>query len=64
MYLFLALLGLHCYAWAFSSCSKQVQAGANQQAGVGVWASHCRGFSHWGAQALGGTGFSNCGAQA
>ena len=30
-FLFLAALGLHCCAWAFSSCGK--------------WASHCGGFS-------------------
>jgi hypothetical protein len=23
IYLFLAVLGLHCYMWAFSGCSKQ-----------------------------------------
>ena len=32
IFLFLAALGLHCCAWAFSSCGK--------------WASHCGGFSH------------------
>ena len=41
-YLFLPVLGLHCYTWAFFSCSKQ-----------GVFfvavcrASHCGGFLLW-----------------
>ena len=37
--LFLAVLGLRCCAWAFSSC--------------GEWVSHCSGFSCCGARALG-----------
>ena len=37
--LFLAMLGLYCFAWAFSSCR--------------AWASHCSGFSCCGAQAPG-----------
>ena len=48
------MLGLHCYAQAFSSC--------------GVWAFHCGGFFCCGAQALGtqasiavSHGLSNCG---
>ena len=55
--LFLAALGLHCYAWAFSSCGEQ--------------ASHCGGFSGCRAQALGvqasaaaARGLSGCGAWA
>ena len=40
LYLFLAELGLCCWAWAFSSCGE-------------VGASHCGGFSCCGAQALG-----------
>ena len=48
IYLFLAALGLHCYARAFSSCG---QRGATPH--CGVRASHCGGFSCCGAQALG-----------
>ena len=39
MYYFLAVLGLHCCVWAFSSC--------------GAWAFHHGGVSCCGAQALG-----------
>ena len=39
MYVFLAALGLHCCAWAFSSCDER--------------ASHCSGFSRCGTRALG-----------
>ena len=35
-FFFSAALGLHCRAWAFSGCGAQ--------------ASHCSGFSCWGAQ--------------
>ena len=49
IYLFLAVLGLRCCAWAFSSC--------------GVLASHCAGFSCCGARALEHR-LSSCGAQA
>ena len=45
VYLFLSVLGLHFFAWTFSSCSKQGLL-------CGVWASQCSGFS-CGAQALG-----------
>ena len=46
--LFLAVLGLRCCAQAFSSCSEQglLSSGSTR-------ASHCAGFSRWGAQALG-----------
>ena len=46
-YLFLAVLGLHCCAWAFSSC------GERATLRCGAWVSHCSGFSCCGAQALG-----------
>ena len=46
---FLAALGLHCCAWAFSSC--------------GTLASHFGGFSR-GAWAGGHTSFSSCGTRA
>ena len=56
-YLFMAALGLRCFAWAFSSC--------------GAWASHCGGFSCCRAWALGARasvvvarGLSSCGLQA
>ena len=55
--LFLAVLGLHCCEWAFSSCGEQ--------------ASHCGGFSCCRARALGvrasvvaACGLSSCGTQA
>ena len=48
IYLFLTVLGLHCCAWAFSSCGEQRLLFV-----AGVWASHCSGFSCCGAQALG-----------
>ena len=54
IYLFLAVLGLCCCAWAFSSCGKR--------------ASHCSGFSCCRARALGmrasvvvARGLSSCG---
>ena len=46
--LFLAALGFHCCAWAFSSC---IERGATLC--CGAWASHCGGFSCCGARALG-----------
>ena len=51
VFLFLAALGLHCRVWAFSSCSVQELLSSH-----GAKASHCGGFSCWGAQALGPTG--------
>ena len=66
MYLFLAALGLHCCAWAFSSCGER---GATLR--CGVWASHYGGFSCCGAWALGmwasvvvARGLSSCGSRA
>ena len=48
LFLFLAALGLHCYAWAFSSFSKQrLLSSCNAQA------SHCNDFSCCRARALG-----------
>ena len=38
--LFLAVLSLHCYMWAFSSCSEH-----RLLSNCGVWTSHCGGFS-------------------
>ena len=56
-FIFLAVLGLHCCAWAFCSCVEQ--------------ASHCSGFSCCRAQALGAwaslvvaCGLSSCGSRA
>ena len=46
MYFCLTVLGLHCCAWAFSSCSEQVLLRCSVQA------SHCGGCS-CGAQATG-----------
>ena len=51
IYSFLAVLGLCCYTWAFSSCSKQ-----GLLSSCGARASHCGGFSCCGAQALGHVG--------
>ena len=48
IYLFLAVLGLHCCAWAFSSCSKWGLFSSWCE-----WASHCGGFSCFGAGVLG-----------
>ena len=38
--LFLAVLSLHCYMWAFSSCSEH-----RLLSNCGVWTSHYGGFS-------------------
>ena len=56
MYLFLAALGLCCCTWVVRRGSATV-----------CWyarASHCSGFSCWGAGALGHMGFSSCGSRA
>ena len=52
IYLFLAVLGLHCCWWAFSRCSKQ-----GLRSSCGARASHCGGFSCHRAR------FSTCGLQ-
>ena len=64
--LFLAVLGFRCCAWAFSSCGEQ---GLLFVAVHGL--SHCSGFSHCGARALGvrasvvaARGLSSCGSRA
>ena len=51
----MAALGLHCCAWAFSSCGEQ-----GLCSGCGAWASHHCGGSHCRAQAqqLWHSGFS------
>ena len=61
----MAVLGLHCYVRAFSSCSERGTALCRS-----AWASHCCGFS-CGAQALDAQalvveplGFSSCGSLA
>ena len=53
--MFLAALGLHCFTWAFSSCSK-----GGPLSSYRVQASHCRGFLCW---SMGSTAlrFSSCG---
>ena len=48
IYLFLAALGLHCCAWAFSICGERGGALC-----CTAWASHCGGFSCCRARALG-----------
>ena len=48
IYLFLAALGLHCCAWAFSSCGER-----GPPPHCGARAPHCGGFSCCGAQAPG-----------
>ena len=62
MYLFLAVLGFHCYTWAFSSCGEQGLLFVVVHGLLIVVASHC------GAQALGtrasvvvARGLSSCG---
>ena len=52
--LFLVVLGLHCYAWALSSCGE-----SGLTSGCGTWASHCGGLSCCGAWALGHVGIGN-----
>ena len=48
IYLFMAVLGLHCCVRAFSSCCMQ-----GFLSSCGAWASHCSGFSCCGAHTLG-----------
>ena len=57
--LYLVVLGFHCCPQAFSSCSKW-----RLLSGCCARASHCSGFSHCRAQALGHVGFSGCGTRA
>ena len=64
IYLFWAVLGLHYCVWVFSSCSKQRPCSS-----CGVQASHCSGFLHFWARALGHVGLivvahelSSCGS--
>ena len=57
VYLFVALLGLHCCAQAFSGCGEQ-----SLLSNCDAWPSYCSGFSCCGAQALQHAGFSSCGA--
>ena len=59
IYLFLAVLRPCCCKQAFCSCSER---GLLRR--CSAWASHFRGFSCFGAQALGHADFSNCGSQA
>ena len=49
----MTVLGLHCCVDFF-----QLQ---TVEATLWLWFFHCGGFSCWGAQALGHTGFSRCG---
>ena len=53
IYLFLAVLGLCCHTWAFSSYGEW-----GLLSTCDAWASHCSGFSCWEAWALGCAGFS------
>ena len=71
MYLFIyvAVLGLRCYTWAFSSCG--VRVGGILTLHRRAQASHCGGFSCCGARAVGARasvvvalGLSSCGAWA
>ena len=57
VFIFLAVLGLHCYVWVFSSCGNW-----GLLSGCGAQASRCGDFSCCRAQALGQVGFSR-GAQ-
>ena len=52
----MTVLGLHCCAWAFSSCRKR-----GLLSSCGGKASYCGGFSCCGVWALGRLGFSSCG---
>ena len=58
-YLFLVVLGLCCCVGFSLDTGKQ-----GPLSSCRVWASHCDGFSCYGAQALGPSGFSSCGARA
>ena len=69
IYLFLAALGLHCCARAFSSCDEQVLLFVAVR--ELLRASHCSGFSCCGARTLGAwasvvvaRGLSSCSARA
>ena len=59
IYLFLASLGLHCSAQAFSSCGKW-----GLLSSCGAQTSRCSGFSYCGARTPGPVGFGSCGARA
>ena len=56
VYIFLAVLGLCCCTWAFSSCSQWGLLSSCSQRGLlsscNTRASHCGGFSHCRAQVL------------
>ena len=56
IYLFLTMLGLHCYTWFFFRYREKVPLLC------GTWATHCGAFSCFGAQDLGCVGFSSCDA--
>ena len=58
IYLFLAMLGLHCCVQIFSSCSE-----LKLLSSCAVWTSFCGGFSCCESWALGHSGFSSCGSQ-
>ena len=53
------VLGLLCCTRSFSSCGERMLL-----FGSSAWFSHCSGFSHCGAGALGCVGFSCCGTWA
>ena len=55
----MAMLGLHCSMWAFSSCHE-----LKLRSGCAAWPFLHGGFSCCGARALGFLGFSICGSQA
>ena len=57
--LFLAALGLHCFAQAFSGCGEQ-----SLLSNCDAWPSHCGGFSCCRAQAPGCGGVGSCGSWA
>ena len=58
IYLSLAVFGLHCCSWTFSSCGEwRLLSNCSAQT------SNCGGFSHCRSQALGHIGFSNWGMQ-
>ena len=58
-YLFLAVLGLHCFEWAFSSCGEQ-----GLLSGYGACPSHGGGLLLLWSRGPRHTGFSSCDAQA
>ena len=61
IYLFMAVLGLCCCTWAFSSCSERELLSSCRSS---AWVFHCNGLSCCGSKAVEHVGFNSCGARA